>query len=1044
MVRTALFVVTAVFAQAALADGPAWRRDVWWGTGPQNTYHQATGIWLDAQDRVHVAYNAETGSPPVAHMLFDAGFDYLYHSAPLGGLCYDNSIVGDPATGDVALFTINELTVVAIDATGQELWHSSALAGTGRYPGQNGGGIVMHPSGDFIVAGQWNTTELYAARFARADGRVVWSVQHVVPGVGVATGGIAVDPQGNVVVAGEKLVSPWSPMLMRLDGATGALSPAVEVPISACTSLTSYSTVDAVAVDAAGAVYVAGHGYVPYPDPDAWAMKLDASFAPIWCSVHDDGSGQLERWDSIAVNAAGQVAVSGYDQTATGYDILTGLIGAGGTELWSATYDSNGTNDFSKAIAFDSAGNVVTGGGYGQTTPLVLLKYSPGGALIDSTEWWAVYENTIYGADVDAAGNTVLVGSQGGAFQTTVAVHKLSPSGARLWSVFGTTLDEWAHRVKTDAAGNIYLCGRTASDQWLVQKRGPSGNLIWERSGTHPLRATDLDLAPSGNLIVVGRAGTIVEYTPAGSEVRSTTLPLAGGSADGPAVVTHANGEVTIAEGGMLHLSSSFAVLWQENDPFAGGSVVNTLALDAAGSILAGGSVSGNALALGRFDAATGATSWVRTIPATGASDGLFALDVDAAGNILAGGQIQFQNRLYRWHASGALVYDGGYVYPTAGFVSRSQLREIVLNAAGTQATLALGFSRSSDVAGSAIRWDLDPLGSAGPRRVAAGEGPGLGNSNVVRTFDGAGTTTGTFVAYGAGRFGTNVATGGIETTPGDEHVTGPGPGNVYGPQVRGWSGAGAAIAKVNFYAYGTLKYGVNVASARLDADAFAEILTGAGPGEVFGPQVRAFNYDGASVTAIQKINFFAYSTLKYGVNVAGGQLDGDTFDEMLTGPGPSAAFGAQVRGFNYDGTIVSALAKVNFLAFASGTYGANPAAADVEADGYEEILAGRGPGASLAAEVATFDVDGGNVVPKGPPIVTTAGTLYGANVAGGDLEGDGVGDLCAGVGDDPAGPARVRVFRWVGGAYLPTPNTDFLAYTPSTYGTNVALGTLD
>ena len=67
--------------------------------------------------------------------------------------------------------------------------------------------------------------------------------------------------------------------------------------------------------------------------------------------------------------------------------------------------------------------------------------------------------------------------------------------------------------------------------------------------------------------------------------------------------------------------------------------------------------------------------------------------------------------------------------------------------------------------------------------------------------------------------------------------------------------------------------------------------------------------------------------------------------------------------GFNYDGTALTAIAKINFLALASTQYGAQVATGDVEGDGYDELAAATGPGPSLVARCAGFDFDGDKVV---------------------------------------------------------------------------------
>lgn len=68
--------------------------------------------------------------------------------------------------------------------------------------------------------------------------------------------------------------------------------------------------------------------------------------------------------------------------------------------------------------------------------------------------------------------------------------------------------------------------------------------------------------------------------------------------------------------------------------------------------------------------------------------------------------------------------------------------------------------------------------------------------------------------------------------------------------------------------AYGAPEVGANVDMANLDHDVSMEIITGAGPGG--GPQVRGFAYDGTVITS----GFFAYMEyFRGGVDVAGGMF---------------------------------------------------------------------------------------------------------------------------------------------------------------------------
>jgi hypothetical protein len=84
----------------------------------------------------------------------------------------------------------------------------------------------------------------------------------------------------------------------------------------------------------------------------------------------------------------------------------------------------------------------------------------------------------------------------------------------------------------------------------------------------------------------------------------------------------------------------------------------------------------------------------------------------------------------------------------------------------------------------------------------------------------------------------------------------------------------------------------------------------------VFGPHVRGWHWDGdGTVSPLPGVSFFAYSTLRWGVNVACGDLDGDGIDEIVTGPGPSELFSSHLRGWDCDGAAMEPIVGVNFIA---------------------------------------------------------------------------------------------------------------------------------
>ena len=76
--------------------------------------------------------------------------------------------------------------------------------------------------------------------------------------------------------------------------------------------------------------------------------------------------------------------------------------------------------------------------------------------------------------------------------------------------------------------------------------------------------------------------------------------------------------------------------------------------------------------------------------------------------------------------------------------------------------------------------------------------------------------------------------------------------------------------------------------------------MTGAGPGAVFGPHVRGFNVDGTVAEPLSGVNFFAYGTPRWGVHVSCGNVDDDGYDEIVTGAGPGTDTGSYRRGCGY------------------------------------------------------------------------------------------------------------------------------------------------
>ena len=323
---------------------------------------------------------------------------------------------------------------------------------------------------------------------------------------------------------------------------------------------------------------------------------------------------------------------------------------------------------------------------------------------------------------------------------------------------------------------------------------------------------------------------------------------------------------------------------------------------------------------------------------------------------------------------------------------------------------------------------------------IATGPGSGVDNPTTVRLFhvSDPGLPLVQWDAYGVSRYGVNVALGDLNGDGYPEVVTGPGPGAVFGPHVRGFQRSGTPIPEISFLAYGTNRWGVNVACGDLDGDGREEIVTGAGPGPDFGPLVRGWNWDGTGVVApLAGVSFLAYGSHHWGVNVACGDLDGDGYDEMVTGAGPGHNFGTHVRGWNWDGSgTVTQIPGVSYFAYETNKCGVNVAAGDIDGDGFDEIITGQGPRVDLLTHLRGWNFDGTGTVQlieEIDSIVFSSGgflsTQWGLNVGCGDLDGDGIDEILTGAGPGLQFPAWVCGFNFDGVALTEIPGLVFTAY---------------
>ncbi|MDF7813814.1 SBBP repeat-containing protein [Hymenobacter sp. YC55] len=491
--------------------------------GPGDGYDEATALTLDAAGNVLVTGYADAGAE---------NWDYVtFKYAALSGQTLWSARYNGPANGfeearDVAVDSQGNAYVTGRSytrdgrseyttlkyaaASGQALWASrSPNAAVGD---QAAAALAVDAAGNVIVTGyaadSEGQTDYATLVYAGASGQSRWSARYNGPAADEQATDLAVDASGNVYVTGSRTLkyAPSGQLLWSAPGGT------------------------ALAVDATGDVVVTGSGRTTKYDGRNGQLRWQASFA-------------LAGRAFVGVDAAGEVYVAGSppDLNSSQYVVLK-YAGSTGQRVWEARYRGTGFRSGSGVadMAVDAAGNVYVTGSVinGNTSDIATLKFSTTGQQLWVVTYDLIRDVEARGLAVDAAGNVAVTGvNVVGINSAGIVTLKYSPAGETLWQAFFGNSSDMQFRssdIGMDAIGNVFVTGLfvVTSSQYLTLKYSAAGGQpLWFDLYTRPElsynAATSLAVDVAGNVIVTGISTgretnadyTTLQYSPTGQRV---------------------------------------------------------------------------------------------------------------------------------------------------------------------------------------------------------------------------------------------------------------------------------------------------------------------------------------------------------------------------------------------------------------------------------------------------------------------------------------------------------------------------------------------
>jgi uncharacterized protein (TIGR03437 family) len=380
------------------------------------------------------------------------------------------------------------------------------------------------------------------------SGNVVLTTGVAVDGAAIAGKGIAVDPSGNIWMAGTA-DSPLVPLVNPLQSVPGAgitgylvrFNPAGAITFSTFLGGTGgTSSANAVAADASGNVYVTGETTSTHFAPDANPQSAPSTSAMYVAKISAAGkivyvrsvaghsracgsgsscflSARMTSGDAIAVDAAGNAYVTGNSNT-TDLPVTAGALLANGVGAFVAKIDASSEAKISY-LTYIGSGNLIVGTFGSAENRLSAIQLGPAGSV-----YLAGTTSDPNFPATSGAYQTVLASSDSASplLTTTDAfAAKLNASGSAMeWATYlGGSQSESAYSLAVDPSGDLWVAGATTSPQFppSTSGSGPGDFLLkLNASGSALAYAARFPSGTVDEAIAVDSAGVVRAAGPTG------------------------------------------------------------------------------------------------------------------------------------------------------------------------------------------------------------------------------------------------------------------------------------------------------------------------------------------------------------------------------------------------------------------------------------------------------------------------------------------------------------------------------------------------